>query len=151
MGWKKALAIVGIVLAVLVVAAGVAVYALSRPATLVPYEDDLAPATRDQQTRIALALSLADVDSSLVVVKDGNAVAMYTRPADGATSADDWQRTVLGAMAPLAGDATTLVAVQYVDEEPSVEWSVATEKVLAFQAGTLPVEDLEAAITKKVH
>lgn len=149
MGWKKVLAITGIVLAVLLVAASVAVYALSRPATLVPYEDEIPAATREQQTRITVALGVAGVDGAVVSVRDGTARAMYALPANSTSTPEDWQRTVLGAMAPLADGATTLMTLQLVDGKPSLEWTVPTEKVLAYQAGTLSASDLEAAVTKK--
>lgn len=150
MGWKKALAIIGISLAVLLVAAGIGVYALSRPAALVPYHDGFDPAERDLQTKIGVGLRIAGIDATLVRVTNGTATAAYLMPESNETdAAEGWQRVVLGVLAPLAPETTTLVAIQLVDEKPSLAWSVPTAKVLAYAEGKLTADELEAAITKE--
>lgn len=148
MGWQKPLAVAGVVLAVILVAGGIATYAMSRPAEFVPYQDDVDATAREQQTGIELALRIAGPDSALAVIHDGTAYAMYTVPANATTTPDDWQRTVLAAMAPFAPETTTLVATQLVDGVAALEWRVPTEKLLAYEAGTLSAIDLEAAVTK---
>lgn len=148
MGWKKALAILAVIVAILLVGGGVAVLALSRTPDLVPYQDDLDPSVRDQQTRMALALQLAGLESAVAVVHEGTAYAFYDLPANGSVTPDDWQRAALAAMAPFAGETTTLVARQFVDREATLEWRVPTERVLAYEAGALAAEELETAITK---
>lgn len=145
---KKVLAVVGIALAVVLVVASVAVYALSRPPTFAPYHNGVNPEARDLQTHIAVALVAAGVESPLVIVGNGTVHAMYELPPGDARDTDAWQRVVLGALAPFAPETAVLVATQFVDGNATIEWRVPAEKVLAYEAGTLTASELEAAITK---
>lgn len=149
MGWKKVLAITGIVLAVLVVAAGIAVYAFSRPATLQPYHDALAPELRDQNTQLALAMSAAGINDSIASLSNGTLTVLYDQPTGAFDpGADYWQQVALAAAAPIFPGSTTIVAIQFVNEQPALAWSVPTAKVLDFQANKIDASALEAAVTK---
>ena len=150
MGAKKALLIAAVVVALLLVGSGIAVFALSRSEPLAPYHSGVDPQARDLQTRLAVALVASGIESPLVIVRDGSALAMYELPATDERDADGWQRVVLGALASLASEqATTLVARQFVDGNASIEWSVPTAKVLAYEGGTLSASELDAAVTRK--
>lgn len=149
MGVKKVLAIVGITLALLVAAAGVAVYVLSRTPELEPYHNGVNTDARDLQTQMGIALMAAGVESPLVIIEGDTAHAMYELPTwDATRDADAWQRVVLGALAPLASEGHLLAATQYVDGAATSEWRVEAEKVLAYESGALTALDLEAAVVK---
>jgi len=136
--------------AALLAAGFLGLYLYSQPTPAIAYEDAVSPATRDHQTLIRTALALAGIENASVIVQNGAVYVGYDLPGDSRNlTRDDWQRLILGTMAPLARDASTLIARQHVNGTAAAEWEVPAAQVVAYQKEQIPAEALEGAVTKR--
>lgn len=155
---KKILAVTGIVLGVIVVAAGIGLYFLSQPKDLVPYSEITSASAKSRNTDVTRALLLVGLDSALVDVTAERVYVAYKLSAnstnasapsgdaafDAAAStlseSSAMQRLVAITAGAAAPEAAKVTVLQYVGETPSVFWVVANADVEAFAKGALSLD-----------
>ncbi len=135
------------VVAVLAVIAIGAFLWITSPPTLVEYSDPVSVEERSQNTGLMAALFSGGINDSLVDIDAERTYVAYALP--GGTDADTMQRFVVGAAANAAPDTGKIVALQYVNDIPSVVWTVQLADFKAFMRGEITESQLDAKIEKK--
>lgn len=142
----KILGIVGVVLAVIVVA--LLVYS-NVPNKASDLPESVSAESRERNTLIATSLVVGGIEDSFVDVTPERVFVSYELPASDAPSNESdvlLQQFVLGAAAQGAPSSAQAVIVQNVNGTMVLQWEVETAKVLDFLEGKTTEEELMAAI-----
>lgn len=144
---KKVRKALKIAIVVLVLVVGGAAFFLTRPVTPMEFDDDRTVDVRSLNTVLFAALLSGGIEDPFVDINNERVYVAYDLPAG--SDADVAQRFVVGAAANTAPGAKSIVALQYVDEQPKLLWTVQMADFEAFMEQKITVDQLEEKIQKQ--